>query len=127
MEPIRIDIFFPVPEGWGLCTTCETMMSQAALVPPPSERGMDEYPADWQEDFKRLTDLIYNLSDQYPDSVQIRIWDPRSFQGLLKSIRYGVRRYPTFIVNGHQKISGWDEHKLDQYIKIYGESENSEI
>jgi hypothetical protein len=127
MEPVHIDVFFPLPEGWGLCTSCETMMAQADLVQPPFERGLDEYPSDWQDDFKRLTEVIFSLSDHYPDKVQIRIWDPRSFQGLLKSIRHGVRRYPTFIVNGHQKIAGWDEHKLHQSIKAFGESDNSEI
>jgi hypothetical protein len=103
------------------------MMAQADLVQPPFERGLEDYPPEWQEDFKRLTEVIFNLSDHFPDKVHIRIWDPRSFQGLLKSIRFGVRRYPTFIVNGHHKVAGWDENKLNQYIKEYGELENSEI
>jgi hypothetical protein len=110
-----------------MCTSCEMMMAQANLVQPPHERGLEEYPADWQEDFKRLASTIFTLSDHYLDKVQIRIWDPRSFQGLLKSIRHGVRRYPTFVVNGHHKISGWDTSKLDQYIKTCEEKDDSEI
>jgi hypothetical protein len=127
MKPVQIDVFFPVPEGWGMCTTCEMMMAQADMVQPPYERGLEEYPPDWQEDFKRLASTIYLLADRYPDNVKIRIWDPRSFQGLLKSIKHGVRRYPTFIVNGHNKITGWDNNKLDQIVKDSGEINNSEI
>jgi len=116
MLPIHIDIFFPVPEGWGLCTSCEMMISQANLDKASIERGLDEYPPEWQEEFKRLSSFVFSLADRYQDKVLIRIWDPRSFQGLLKSIRYGVRRYPTFVVNGKSKFTGWQNDELDQFI-----------
>lgn len=28
--------------------------------------------------------------------------------GLFKSLRYRVRRYPTFVINGQEKYTGWD-------------------
>ena len=92
-------------------------MAQANLGQAPHERGLDEYPPEWQEEFKRLSATIFNLADRYQDQVQIRIWDPRSLQGLWRSIRHGVRRYPTFIVNGHHKVTGWDTINLDQQIQ----------
>ena len=58
---------------------------------------------------------MLDLSARYGDRVLIRIWDPRSMQGLWKSIRYGVRRYPTFIVAG-RKIGGWDRTQLEQTL-----------
>jgi hypothetical protein len=33
-----------------------------------------------------------------------RVLDPRSAQGLWASIRYGVRRYPTFVVGGKKLV-----------------------
>jgi hypothetical protein len=117
MKPVQIDVFYPVPEGWGICTTCEVMMAQANMGQAPHERGLDEYPPDWQEEFKRLSSTVFNLADRYQDDVQIRIWDPRSLQGLWRSIRYGVRRYPTFLVNGRDKTTGWDTTKLEQQIQ----------
>ncbi|OGN90224.1 MAG: hypothetical protein A2Y88_06395 [Chloroflexi bacterium RBG_13_48_10] len=117
MKPVQIDVYYPVPDGWGICNSCEVMMAQANLGQAPHERGLDEYPPEWQEEFKRLASTIFNLADHYQDKVQIRIWDPRSLQGLWRSIRHGVRRYPTFVVNGHNKITGWDTIKLDQYIQ----------
>jgi hypothetical protein len=117
MKPVQIDIFYPVPEGWGICTTCEVMIAQANLGQAPHERGLDEYPPEWQEEFKRLSATIFNLAEHYQDDVQIRIWDPRSLQGLWRSIRYGVRRYPTYIVNGRSKMTGWDTTTLEQQIQ----------
>ena len=110
-----------------MCAACEVMIGQADLEPSPQDRGLDEYPPDWQEDLQRLSSIIYTLADRYQDRVRIRIWDPRSFQGLLKSIRYRVRRYPTFIVNGRDKSVGWDSDTLEQKVKEALETGDYEI
>jgi hypothetical protein len=127
MNPVQIDVFFPIPEGWGMCNACEVMMAQADLGQASPDRGLDEYPPEWQADFKRLIDTIYAIADHYQEQVQIRVWDPRSFQGLVKSIRYGVRRYPTFIINGHTKITELDSDQLEQKIGVLVESNNSAL
>ena len=90
-------------------------MARANLDKAPAERGLDEYPPEWQAEFHRLSDLILDLASRYGDRVLIRVWDPRSLQGMWKSIRHGVRRYPTFVVAGH-KISGWDTVSLEQVL-----------
>jgi len=127
MKPVQIDVFYPVPGGWGMCTTCEMMMAQANLGQAPQERGLDEYPPEWKEEFRRLSTTIFTLADHFQEQVQIRVWDPRSLQGLLRSIRHGVRRYPAFIINGHDKILGWDTNQLEQHIQSAVESRNSAL
>jgi hypothetical protein len=91
------------------------LMARADLNQAPAERGLEDYPPDWLEDFHRLSDWVLDLSARYGDRVLIRIWDPRSMQGVWKSIRYGIRRYPTFIVAG-RKVSGWDTRQLEQTL-----------
>lgn len=120
MPPVSVDVIAILPEGWGLCNSCELLMARANLDQAPPDRGLDEYPPDWQADFQRLTDLIYNLSDRYGDRVLIRIFDPRSWQGLIKALRHGVRRYPTFVVDGRTKIVGCDEGALEGALATAG-------
>jgi hypothetical protein len=120
MSTVHVDVISPLPEGWGICLSCEVLMARANLDQAPHERGMDEYPPEWREEFQRLSDVVMDLSDRYQDDIFIRIWDPRSLQGLMKSIRYWVRRYPTFIVEGREKVTGWDVHQLEQYIAAAG-------
>ena len=115
MQPVPIEVIAPLPEGWGICLSCEMLLARANLDTPPSERGLEEYPPEWQADFHRLSDWILDLAARYGNSVLIRIWDPRSLQGLWKSIRCGVRRYPTFVVAG-RKISGWNTVQLEQTL-----------
>ena len=103
-----------------MCLPCETLIAQARMDKAPDERGLDEYPPEWQVDFQRLSDMIFDFAGRYGDSVAIRIWDPRSLQGLFKAIRYGVYRYPTFVVDGQEKIVGLDTSRLEQTLQAAG-------
>jgi hypothetical protein len=40
--------------------------------------------------------------------------------GLWKSVRLWVRTYPTFIVNGQAKYTGWDPAPLDALLREGG-------
>jgi hypothetical protein len=95
------------------------LMARANLDQAPHERGMDEYPPEWREEFQRLSDVIMDLSDRYQDRILIQIWDPRSLQGLWKSIRYGVHRYPTFVIEKQRKINSLDKDLLDSALQPY--------
>jgi hypothetical protein len=117
MQPVRVDVIALVPEGWGLCQSCEALLAQADLGQAPPERGLDELPPEWQADFRRLSALIFDLADRYRDQVMIRVYDPRSLPGLVKAIRHGARRYPTFIVAGRTKVVGWDEEGLERAVQ----------
>ncbi len=93
------------------------LLAQADLGQAPPERGLDELPQEWQADFHRLSALIFDLADRYRDRVLIRVYDPRSLQGLVKALRHGARRYPTFVVAGRTKVVGWDETALERAVQ----------
>lgn len=116
MPPAQVDVIAPVPEGWGLCQACELMMARADLNQAPPMRGLDDLPPDWQADFERLSALLFDLADRYGDRILIRVYDPRSLQGMAKAVRHRVRRYPTFLVQGRTKITGWDEAALGRAL-----------
>lgn len=114
--PVSVDVIAPVPEGWGLCQACELVMADAHLDQAPPERGLDDLPPEWRADFERLSALIFDLARRYGDRILIRVYDPRSLQGLVKAVRHGARRYPTFVVDGRIKITGWDVAALEQAL-----------
>jgi hypothetical protein len=117
MEPVQIEVFYPVPEGWGMCTACEIMLAQADIGGAPQQCGLDEYPPEWQEDLSRLSSIISDLAGRYQNKVLIRIWHPRSFQGLWYSIRFNIHNYPTLIVHKRYKQIGGDAQMLDSHIQ----------
>jgi len=93
------------------------LLAQADLGQAPTERGLDEFPPEWQADFRRLSALIFDLADRYRDGVLIHVYDPRSLQGLVKALRHAVRRYPTFIVAGRTKVVGWDKVAVERAVE----------
>jgi hypothetical protein len=93
------------------------MLSQSGIGDQIRQEIMKEYPADMLEAHIRLSDWVIELVQRYGPDVRIRVIDPQSGLGLWKSLRYWVREYPTFIVNGRQRYSGWDKASLEAVIQ----------
>jgi hypothetical protein len=113
MGPIRLEVIAPTFEGLGICIACELVMAEAEMGESPTERALAEYPEEWQDEYRRLTEWVYDLADRYGSRILIKVIDPGSPEGLFKSLRYWVRRYPTWVVNGKKEVVGWDRQALD--------------
>lgn len=116
MKPVHLEVIAPTPQGFGFCTTCELILSEAGLDKVPASRGMDDYPQEWQEQFQQLSDWVHELAQRYGDQMLIKVIDPQSPEGLLKSLRHWIRCYPTWIVNGKVRIVGWDWSALERAV-----------
>jgi hypothetical protein len=114
--PIQIDVFSPLPESWGLCQSCEALMARAQIQDTDQIGGMENYPPEWRKDFQRLSDLVTDLALRYGESVEIRLYDPRSLPGLFKAIRYRVHRYPTFLISKRDKVTGLNLPELERCL-----------
>jgi hypothetical protein len=113
VKPARLEVIAPTFEGVGMCTSCELVLAEAGVSDGPTTRAFEEYPQEWQDDYRRLTDWVYDLAGRYGDRLLIKVIDPQSPEGLLKSLRYRVRRYPTFVIEGKTKVVGWQREQLE--------------
>jgi len=84
---------------------------------------VQEYPADILEDFGRLLSWIDEMTRRWGPRLQVRMVDPQSPEGLWKCLRYGVHRYPAFVVEGRRRIVGWNRQALEQAIEEAGAAE----
>jgi hypothetical protein len=117
MKPISLEVIAPTFDGLGICTSCELVLAEAGVGQPPGERAREKYPPEWEEDLHRLADWVYELAGRYGERILIKVHDPQSPSGLLKSLRHRVRRYPTWIVGGKARIVGWDRGGLDAALQ----------
>ena len=115
--PVRLEVIAPVLSGLGFCSTCELILSGADMGPQAAGGSLDEYPQEWQDDYRRLSDWVYDFADRYGAQILIKVIDPQSPEGLLKSLRYRVRSYPTWVVNGKARIVGWDRQALEATLQ----------
>jgi hypothetical protein len=97
-------------------------MGSAQLDSRPADRSQESLPPDWQEDYRRLSELVLDLSARYGDQILIRLFDPRSPHGMFTALTHGLRCYPSFIIAGRHKVSGLDPIRLEQALRDAGVS-----
>lgn len=69
---------------------------------------INEYPEEFKAEFLRLSEWVRDTRKAHGQQVVIRIVDPQSLAGIWKVLRHRIRRYPTFLVDGAEKVVGWE-------------------
>jgi len=69
---------------------------------------LNEYPEDLKAEFLRLSEWIRKTRQTYGRRVVVRLVDPQSLGGMWKVLRQRIRRFPTFLVDGTERVVGWE-------------------
>ena len=121
MKPISLEIVTGMIATFGHCRHCEVFFDEAGIQQKARETEIEDYPPDLIQECDRLFDWVRELKKLYKHRLSIRLIDAKSFVGFYKSLRYRIRKYPFFIVDGKETYSGWDKNRLedllDKYIK----------
>ncbi len=117
MSHVSVQVIAPVLTNFFHCMHCEQLFEQADIGQQVHREELDQYPEDVKQEAARLADWLFDLAYRYGDQIHIRVIDPQSLEGFFKSLRYWVRKYPTFIVDGREKIVGWDRAALDAALQ----------
>jgi hypothetical protein len=103
MTPLRIDVVAYAPTAFYHCTHCEVVWQETGF-----SRGLHEeqvrsaLPPDLTADYQALSDWVRHLVAAYCGQVQIKVIDAASAEGVWKSLRHGLRRYPAVLVGGRR-------------------------
>ncbi len=119
MKPILLEIVTRVITSFGQCRRCKILFDQAGFGQKFHQKEMDEYPQDLIEDYTKLSDWIRELNRLYKHRLSIKLIDAPSPIGIYKSLRYRIRTYPTFIVEGKETYAGWDKSQLEGLLDKY--------
>ncbi len=120
MPTIDIEVIAPLISGAKHCSHCQNFFDDAGISQPVLDEELNSYPEEIWQDYARLSQMVRDLSRRYGDQLRIVLIDPHSPMGLWKSVRHWVRTYPTFIVNGQAKYTGWDLAPLDALLREGG-------
>jgi len=98
------------------CSHCQVFLDEAGVGTQVHRENLQAYPPEWQEEWERLSELVEHLAQRFAGRIVIHLTDAQSLRGLWWAIR-GVRRYPTFIVGGEERLSTWDEERITRCIQ----------
>ncbi len=120
MSTIHVEVIAPLVSGVKHCQRCTPFMDDAGLSERINRDELNSVPEEMWQEYARLSRLVRDLSARYGARLEIVLIDPHTPMGLWKSLRHWVRRYPTFIVNGRRKYSGWDVNALESLLQTAG-------
>ena len=69
---------------------------------------LNEYPEEVKAEYLRLSDWVRATRKTYGPRVVVRIIDPQSLGGFWKVLRHRIRRFPTFFIDGEERLVGWE-------------------
>jgi hypothetical protein len=113
---MQLQVLMPIPTTFRHCLACEAL-SSGIVGDVARQEMLQEYPAEFLEEFDRLMRWINELSLRFSPALQVRVVDPQSLEGLWKCLRYGVRRYPAFILPSGRKVVGWEWDALEEALR----------
>ncbi|HBY97313.1 MAG: hypothetical protein M5U01_28990 [Ardenticatenaceae bacterium] len=116
-SPVTVEVISLILSSFNHCKHCQVFIDGVGVGGQVHQSDIDSYPEPLKEEYNRLYAVVREMADKHAGRVLFKITDAQSIPGLWKQIRYGIRRYPAFIVDGREKIVGWDLEGLEAAIQ----------
>ncbi len=69
---------------------------------------INEYPDDLKEEYLRVCAWAEDIVQRFGSQVKVTVIDPFSWGGLVRVFRHRIRHYPSVILNGRERFTGWE-------------------
>ena len=116
-RPIDVEIVAHVTGSMNHCSHCQVFIDGVGVGDQVHRYDVQSYPEEFVRDWQRLSDWVLDLAAAFPSQIVIRITDAQSIKGLWKSLTKGIRKYPTFIIDGKETYHGWERENLYEMIE----------
>ncbi len=108
-HPLLIEIVAYAPTAFYHCTHCEVVWQETGFSRGVHEEQMQSaLPPDLLDDYRAVSDWVRHLLKVHCDQVIIKVIDAASVEGMWKTVRHGLGRYPAVLVGGRRRFSGAD-------------------
>jgi hypothetical protein len=113
----QVEILAYAPTEFYHCQHCEIVWGHLGLGQRlhAAERK-NALPADLQAEYAAISDWALRAFDRYGNRLTVKVIDAASIEGLYKAVRHRARRFPSFIIDGQERIIGFDRERLDTML-----------
>ena len=113
----HVEILAYAPTEFYHCQHCEIVWGHLGLGERlHAEQRKSALPADLQAEYAAISDWAQRAFDRYGDRLTVKVVDAASIEGLYKAVRHRARRFPSFIIDGRERIVGFDRERLDTML-----------
>ncbi len=113
----QVEILAYAPTEFYHCQHCEIVWGHLGLGDRlHAEQRKSSLPADLQAEYAAISDWAQRAFDRYGDRLTVKVVDAASIEGLYKAVRHRARRFPSFIIDGQERIIGFDRERLDSLL-----------
>ena len=105
-RPLLVEIIAYAPTAYYHCTHCEVAWQEAGMPQRVHQEQVESsLPSDLTQQYWEISNWVRNLINRFGERVMVQVIDAASPEGLIKSLRHRVRRYPAVILNGRQRFT----------------------
>jgi hypothetical protein len=117
MQPVSVQIITYAPTAFRHCQHCEVAFDGLGIGQPVQrEAASSALPDDLAREYQDVSDWVHRLLERHPGRLAISLIDAASIEGIWRSLRHRVRRYPAMIVDGRETAIGTDFEAVDRVI-----------
>src|SRR5712691_12329986 len=108
-QPLSVEVVGYAPTEFFHCLHCEVVFQHVGVGQKiHAEQRESTLPEDLRREYAALGAWVEQTAARWPDAIRFKIIDAASLEGLYKTLRHGLRRFPAVVVDGRDKAVGGD-------------------
>jgi hypothetical protein len=115
---VQVEILTYAPTEFYHCQHCEIVWDSVGFGQRiRAEQRNNALPADLQAEYAAIADWVAEAHQRYGELLRVNVVDVASIEGVIKAVRHRARRFPAFIVDGRERIIGFDPDRLNDALE----------
>ena len=120
---MQVEILTYAPTEFHHCQHCEVVWDSVGFGQRIRAEQRDAgLPPDLQAEYAAISEWVAEAQQRYGRRLQVKVVDVASVEGVFKAVRYRARRFPAFIIDGRERIVGFDPEQLDAALERSSET-----
>lgn len=104
---VQVEIVAYAPTAFYHCTHCEVSWREIGMSNTLHEEQVSSsLPQDLAEDYQAMSDWVRDLFRRHCEGITVKVIDAVSVEGIWKTARHGLRRFPAIIVDRKKSFDG---------------------
>jgi hypothetical protein len=117
MRAVEVEVITYAPTVFAHCQHCELTFGHVGLGERfRRDQASESLPEELRREYSEVSSWVHDLRERFGPRLRIKVVDVASIQGVWKSFRHRLRRYPAVIVEGERRYVGAED--LDEALRV---------